>query len=158
MHYFTKILRYERRAQSLVPVLATSVLQPDGRMKCIRVTELQFPVGPDAWDANSEDWIDTQEWDGSVRLGYVAALQYTTRKALFFAGDIATDVSMDVQPVLQEASQAPVYAAYLPLDAKAREVHARDVANSFAGCDNPWVASLFPETASEEEEESEGVA
>lgn len=150
MHYFTKILRYERRAESLVPVLATSVLQPDGRMKCIRVTELQFPVGPDAWDANPADLMAAEND------GYVAAPQFKARGDLFFAGDIATDVSMDVQPVLQEASQAPVYAAYLPLDAKAREVHARDVANSFAGCDNPWVASLFPETVSEEE--SEGVA
>lgn len=148
MSYFTKILRYERHHDTVTPVLATSVVQPDGSLKCIRVTELRFPVAPDAWDANPADWAAA--WMD----GYQAAAQFATRSDLIFAGDIESDVSGSVLPVLQASCSAPVYGAYLSLDTKAQEVHDRDRANSFSGCDNPWVASLFPGDGVGEESEA----
>ncbi len=130
--YFSKSLRLERRGDVLVPVVAASTLQPDGTMKCIRVTEGQFPLGPDAWDANPRDW------GAALADGYEAAPQFNLRH------------SLEVVGVLDPGYSWPSDQPFLALDEVAMDVHARDMANSFAGCDNPWVADLFPESQDEE--------
>lgn len=127
--YFTKSVRFERRGDRLIPVHSTSTLQPDGALKCVRVTEGQFPL------------VDSAQYWSELPYEHGCALMKLSYE--LFNRSVRSDVSGDSQPYIQGPQDAPVNASCLQLDVKAWDVHQADFMVQNRACDNPWVAELF---------------
>ena len=131
----------------VVPVQWKYEPDQNGNLRPIHISELKFPL---------KGWATSEvngEIGAAIEDGYRASPQYNDRMALQFV-DVQTTRSGEFQPILQPASMAPMLSPYIRLDSKAWEVHARDEANSFGGCDNPWVPELFAEPKAEDGSEA----